>query len=159
MKRKIAVGLGSAIIILTLIMTIGVSSLFADTDTQVGENESFISRCVDAAQKGYGIVSEAIQELLGMSREEIQEEREGGSSLLEIAQSKDVTAAEITETIMEAKKDRLEEAVENGYLTQEQADERLGRMEGKFGEKINGNFIGKNGKNGGIGHRFGNCNK
>ena len=157
MKKKIAIGLGSAIIILTLIMTIGVSSLFADTQADENNEQSFISRCVDAAQKGYGIVSEAIEKLLGMSREEIQAERQEGSSLLEIAESKDITAAEITETIMEAKKARFEEAVENGYLTQEQADERLELMEERIEEKIKGNWSGFMGKNGGFSHRFGNC--
>lgn len=149
MKKKLAIGLGSTIIILALVMTIGISSVFADTQTEDSE-QSFVSRCVDAAQKGYGIVSEAIQELLDMSGEEIQAEREEGKTLLDIAEDRDVAAEEITGTIMEAKKDRLEEAVESEVLTKEQADERLGHMEERIEYKLNNGW-----KSGGLKDRSG----
>jgi hypothetical protein len=162
MKKKIAIGLGTSIVVIALIMTMGLSSLFADTQSEQDNDQSFICRCGEAAQKGFGVISEAIQKLLGMSREEIQEERQEGSSLLEIAESKDVTAEELIENILEAKKDRLEEAVEEGCLTQEQADERLELMEERIEEKINNNNCGFNGQKGGFGgfgNRLGNCNQ
>ena len=162
MKKKIAIGLGTSIVVISLIMTMGLSSLFADTQSEQDNGQSFISRCGEAVQKGFGVISETIQKLLGMSREEIQEERKEGNSLLEIAQSKDVTAEELTETIMEAKKDRLEEAVKEGCLTQEQADERLELMEERIEEKINNSNCGFNGQKGGFGgfgNRLGNRNQ
>ena len=151
MKKKIAIGLGTSIVVISLIMTMGLSSLFADTQSEQDNDQSFISRRGEAVQKGFGVISEAIQKLLGMSREEIQEERQEGSSLLEIAESKDVTAEELTESILEAKKDRLEEAVEEGCLTQGQADERLELMEERIEEKINNKNSGFNGQKGGFG--------
>jgi len=161
MKKKIAIGLGTSIVVIALIMTLGLSSLFADTQSEQND-QSFICRCGEAVQKGFGVISEAIQNLLGMSREEIQEERQEGSSLLEIAESKDVTEEELIETILEAKKDRLDEAVENGCLTQDQADERLELMEERIEEKINNSNCGFNGQKGGFGgfgNRLGNCNQ
>ncbi|MBC8390351.1 MAG: hypothetical protein H8E13_20175 [Actinobacteria bacterium] len=162
MKKKIAVGLGTSIVVIALIMTMGLSSLFAETQSEQDNDQSFICRCGEAVEKGFGVIAEAIQKLLGMSREEIQEERQEGSSLLEIAESKDVTAEELTETILEAKKDRFEEAVEEGCLTQEQADERLELMEERIEEKINNSNCGFNGQKGGFGgfgNRLGNCNQ
>ena len=155
MKKKIAVGLGTSIVVIVLIMTMGLSSLFADTQSEQDNDQSSICRCGEAVEKGFGVIAEAMQKLLGMSREEIQEERQEGSSLLEIAESKDVTAEELTETILEAKKYRLEEAVEEGCLAQAQADERLELMEERIEEKINNSNCGF----GGFGNRLGNYNQ
>ena len=157
MKKRLTIGLITAITVIALIMTIGISSLFADAQAGKNSNQSFISSCGNAVQKGFGIVSEAIQKLLGMSREDIQEQRQEGNSLLEIAQSKNVTAEKLTETILQVKKDRLQEAVKDGYLTQEQANERLEHMEERIEEKINDNDCGFNGQRAGFGGQ-GNCN-
>jgi hypothetical protein len=161
MKKKIAIGLGTSIVVIVLIMTMGLSSLFADTQSEEDSDQSFICRCGEAVQKGFGVISEAIQKLLGMSREEIQQERQEGSSLVKIAESKGFKAEEIINTILEAKKDRLQEAVEEGCLTQEQADERMELMEERIKEKINNNNRGFNGQKagfGGFGNRSRNCN-
>ena len=160
MKKKIATGLLASITVLALVMTMGLSSLFADTQSEGDNNQSFISRCGEAIGNGFGIISEAIQKLLGMTREEIQQERQGGNSLLEIAEGRGITAEEITETILQAKKDRLEDAVESGCLTEEQAELRLKLMEEKIEQRINNNFrfrVQKAGS-GGFGNRFRNCN-
>jgi hypothetical protein len=57
------------------------------TDT-ASSGAPFISRCGQSIQKGYGVMSDAIVKLLGMSQEQIQTEREAGKSIAEIAQEK-----------------------------------------------------------------------
>lgn len=161
MKKRMAIGFVIFITVTALVMTMGISSLFADTLAEENNEQSFISMCGNSIQKGFGVISEAIQKLFGMSREEIQEQRQEGNSLLEIAESKNITAENLIGTMLQAKKDRLEEAVENGYLTQEQANDRLELFEERIEEKINNDNCGFNGQKAGFGRfgdRLGNCN-
>ncbi len=132
MNKKISLGLG--VLALTLMLTVGVSAVMAADD--LSNDDSFVSRCGQSIQKAHGMMSEVIADLLGMSREEVQTERESGKSISEIAQEKDVAEQELSNSMLEAKTERFQEAVENGYLTQEQADERMERMQEKIERKM-----------------------
>jgi len=135
MNKKLSIGLG--IFALTLTLAIGVSSAMA-TDT-ASSGAPFISRCGQSIQKGYGVMSDAIAKLLGMSQEQIQTEREAGKSIAEIAQEKNINEQTLIGGMLEARKQNLQEAVSNGYLTQEQADKRLGWMNERIkGQAENG---------------------
>lgn len=54
-------------------------------------------------------MSDAIVDLLGMSQEEIQTEREGGKSIAEIAQEKDANKETLVDSMLEAKQQRFQE--------------------------------------------------
>ena len=109
MNKKISIGLG--IFALTLTLAIGVSSAMA-VDTS-SNGDSFISRCEQTIQKGYGVMSDTITKLLGMSQEEIQAGREAGKNLTEIAQEKNVSKQTLINSMLETKKKSLGEAVKN----------------------------------------------
>lgn len=65
---------------------------------------------------------DAVAELLGLTAEEIQAERQAGKSLVEIAASKGVSEDTLVDTILSAKKEILAGLVADGKLTQEQMD-------------------------------------
>jgi len=135
MNKKISIGLG--IFALTLMLGVGVSSVMA-ADTS-SSSAPFISRCGQSIQKGYGVMSDAVTKLLGMSQEQIQTEREAGKSIVEIAQEKNINEQALIGGMLEARKQNLQEAVTDGYLTQDQADERLEWMNERIkGQAENG---------------------
>lgn len=122
------------VLALMLALTIGTASVMASTED--ADNDSFAGKCGQTIQKGYGMMSEAVADLLGMSQEEVQAEKENGKSIAEIAQEKDVDEQALTDSMIEAKNQRLQESVENGYLTQEQADEKMEWMKEEMKRKI-----------------------
>jgi hypothetical protein len=135
MNKKISIGLG--VFALTLMLGVGASSVMA-ADTS-SSSAPFISRCGQSIQKGYGMISDTIIKLLGMSQEQIQTEREAGKSIVEIAQEKNINEQTLIGSMLEARKQNLQEAVSNGYLTQKQADERLEWMNERIkGQAENG---------------------
>ena len=84
-------------------------------------------------------MSDAVTKLLGMSQEQIQTEREAGKSIVEIAREKNINEQALIGGMLEARKQNLQEAVSNGYLTQKQADERLEWMNERIkGQAENG---------------------
>ena len=84
-------------------------------------------------------MSDAVTKLLGMSQEQIQTEREAGKSIVEIAQEKNINEQTLIGGMLEARKQNLQEAVTDGYLTQDQADERLEWMNERIkGQAENG---------------------
>ena len=80
---------------------------------------------------------DAVSELLGLSPEEIREERESGKSLVEIAEEQGVSEDALIEAIMAAPKEAIEQKVEDGILTQEQANHLLERLEQIVQHEVN----------------------
>jgi uncharacterized protein (DUF433 family) len=78
--------------------------------------------------RGAGVVADAVTNLLGMTRQEILEQRAAGKTLSQIANEKGVTDQQVIDAMVTAYKARLDEAVKNGRLTQAQADWLLARF-------------------------------
>ena len=98
---------------------------------------------------------DAVSELLGLSPEEIREERESGKSLVEIAEEQGVSEDALIEAIMAAPKEAIEQKVEDGILTEEQADHLIERLEQRVIWRINRTDVeaaGYSGCNGGERH-------
>jgi hypothetical protein len=70
-----------------------------------------------------------VAELLDMKAEDIQAQRQAGTSLADIAKSKNVSPEKLISTILEAKKDELAKLVDEGKLTQVQADLMVEHMQ------------------------------
>lgn len=79
-----------------------------------------------------------LTEVLGMTAQEISEAVAGGETVAALAAEKGVDLADIiTEFVnrpLPSIAERLSKAVENGALTQGEADERLGNMQERLGE-------------------------
>ncbi|MFC1962557.1 DUF2680 domain-containing protein [Chloroflexota bacterium] len=72
--------------------------------------------------------SETVSELLGLTTEELHELRQEGKSLAEIAAEQRVAIDELVEAIMAEKTAAVQARVNNGTLTQEQADSMIQHM-------------------------------
>ena len=92
---------------------------------------------------GYGaFCTDAVSELLGLTHEEIQAQRYDGKSLLEVAAAQGVSEDALIEAILAAKQAIVQERVEAGILTQEQADLMLQQMEQRTLEAITRTTVG-----------------
>ncbi len=78
-----------------------------------------------------------LAEILGMDVEALREALQGGSTLADVATEQGVAVDTVVDAIVDAKTERLETAVENGRITQEQADERLVDLEERVTTRVN----------------------
>ena len=72
--------------------------------------------------------SDAVTNLLGMTQEQIQEERQAGKSLVQIAADKNVTEEALINAIMAQKQEDVQNMVTAGTITQAQAEKVRYRM-------------------------------
>jgi hypothetical protein len=100
-------------------------------------------------------------ELLDMTVDELYDALHSGTSLQDLAKEKDVNVDNLTDAMLDGMKAHLAEAVEAGYITQEQADEHLAWMSENLTEMpmFNGTAGGMMGMmghmHGGTGHGMG----
>jgi uncharacterized protein (DUF433 family) len=76
-----------------------------------------------------GAHGDVVAEALGMTVEELHEALKDGQTIAELAEAKGVALEDIADAVVAAQTERLQQAVENGRLTQEEADERIAQME------------------------------
>lgn len=79
----------------------------------------------------------AAAEALGITTDELQTELESGKSIADIATEKSVDLDTIVDAFVAPMAERLQTAVENGRLTQEEADEIVQTMRENITEKLN----------------------
>ena len=72
--------------------------------------------------RGPVLIADAAAQVLDMEKEELIEARQDGQSLVQIAESKGVSAEEFTAALLEEVQVQLDALVDEGKLTQEQAD-------------------------------------
>ncbi|MFP4345209.1 MAG: hypothetical protein ACLFU8_10985 [Anaerolineales bacterium] len=87
----------------------------------------------------------ALVEASGMSWEEVITALEAGQSYAAVAEEAGVSLEELVESILAARELALEEAVEAGYISQEQADSMLEEMEEHLLERLSGTWEPRNG--------------
>ncbi len=101
-----------------------VEQAFADQER--GERES---RGRGGNQGKRGPDLEVLAEVLGLTTEELQAEFEAGKRLPDLLEELGIEEADLQAAFQAARVARIEQAVSDGELTQEQADEMLERME------------------------------
>ena len=124
MKKGLkALGLALGVVAI-MALTLG-STVFADTSEEVDAQ----AYCTGYGFQGEGVTcSEAVSELLGLTPEELCELRQEGMSLTEIAAEQGVTVDELVEAIMAEKTAAVQARVDDGTLTQGQADLMIQHM-------------------------------
>ncbi|MCH8062098.1 MAG: hypothetical protein IH861_06315 [Chloroflexi bacterium] len=110
LKKGLVIG-GLAI---AAVAVIGASSAFAHSPFGGG--------------KGRAAVVETAGEELGMSRADLVDELRAGNSIAQVAENQGVDVNDIVSAILGKVSNGLNRAVENGRMTQEQADSRLGNI-------------------------------
>ena len=83
-------------------------------------------------QTGYGPVHEymvaAVSEALGMTAEDLRAELESGKTMWGVAEEQGLTSEQFGELMVDARTSALNQAVEDGVITREQADWMIARM-------------------------------
>lgn len=98
-----------------------------------------------------------IAEQLGLTSDELAAQLEGGKTLAQVAEEKGVSTEQLATVMESGMKDGLAQAVEEGTLTQEQADLMLQNMEGQYAWMITNMGAGMMGGGGMMGPGAGGC--
>ena len=86
---------------------------------------------------------ETAAEALGMTEDELRTALEpDGTSLADVAEDQGVDVVTLVDALVQAQQDRIAQAVEDGRLTQEEADERLADLEERVTERVNSDAPG-----------------
>jgi len=130
--KKIAAGL-----VLSGVLLVGVPvSGFAADSTETGGFGLGIGKL-------YGSMMTVVSDLLGIAPEEVRAQRREGNSILDIAEEKGVTEDQLLEKIVDSRKANLEDAIEKGLITEEQADLCIGQMEERVKSNIDRTTTGR----------------
>jgi uncharacterized protein (DUF433 family) len=79
-----------------------------------------------------------IADVIGIDPAELLAAFADGRTIADVAQDNDVEVESVVDAIVAELRDRLDEAVENGWLTQDEADERATELEERVTEVVNG---------------------
>lgn len=90
-------------------------------------------------------VIEGTADYLGVTPAELLEELKGGKSLAEVAEANGKTVDGLVQALLDDAKTHLDQAVEDGRLTREQADEALERLENRLPDLVERDFPGPRG--------------
>jgi len=94
---------------------------------------------------GYQAIEGAVSQLLGMSAADIRAQRLQGQSLVQIAQAKGVTEEQLVAAILQAHKAQLDQAVQDGRITQAQADLMYAHQQAQVRQNVNDTTVGPKG--------------
>src|SRR3990172_8383522 len=122
---------GALVAVLSLGTIAGIS-FAADKESTSTAAKGFVNGC-----RGFvgGAMTE-LSKLLGLTPEEIVQQRSEGKSLADIAKDQKVDKDKVVSTMMDAREKMLAERVKAGYITQEQADQILARMKARTEQRI-----------------------
>lgn len=96
---------------------------------------------------------DAAAEALGMDVDDLMAERHDGKSLADIAASKGISTDELISAMLDAREAALDEAVDSGRITQEQADYMLEHMSDEMAEHVDDTETGPHNDARGFGGR------
>jgi polyhydroxyalkanoate synthesis regulator phasin len=86
---------------------------------------------------GRGMALAAAAEALGMSEDDLRTALDAdGATLASVAEEQGVAVDTLVEALVTVQRERIDEAVAEGRITQEQADERLADLEERVAERV-----------------------
>lgn len=92
----------------------------------------------DGHHGGRGMDLDAAATALGMTRDELHTALEpDGTTLAQVAEDQGVAVEDLVAALVEAHEEKIAQAVEDGRLSQEEADERLADVEERVTERVN----------------------
>ncbi len=139
--------------IVTVFVVVGAAMTFAQEDTGTpGTTPAIFMQQEDGeGEQGeqpqiidHEAVVEAIANALGITVEEVEAAKEEGTQLSELAESLGVDIADVEAAIQEVKEEAVNQALEDGTITEEQAERILsgeGRRGGKGGRGNGGGLL------------------
>lgn len=129
-----------AIALAGLLAVSGTGVYAATNDTTTDESTTTASTQCERGERGPGMFGDreaghaALIEALGLTQEEVDVARENGQSLPELAEEKGISIEAFIDAIMTSHEEKLATAVEEGNLTQEDADQILADHEERFAD-------------------------
>ncbi|MEZ5165518.1 MAG: hypothetical protein R2695_03145 [Acidimicrobiales bacterium] len=81
-----------------------------------------------------------LADILGMDSSDLRDALAGGQTLAEIAEAQGVDTQVLVDALVAAAEDRVNQAVENGRIDQDKADEILADAETRAEDMVNGEF-------------------
>ena len=104
-----------------------------------------------------GAKLETASEVIGIETDELREALQSGSTLAEIATENGVEPQSLIDEMVEDKQEKLDEAVADGRLTEEEAAEKAAEIEQRVTDAVNGEIDFSEGRRGrgGPGRGFG----
>lgn len=90
----------------------------------------------EARQEARQADRQALAELLGVDVEGLVTQVRDGSTLADIAETNGVATSDVVDLIVDQKTDRIDQAVENGYITAEQATEKAAELEERVQTRV-----------------------
>lgn len=152
MNKHLAAALLTASVAGAGITGFTITSALADDD---GAAESTAVQLEDGEQNGcrgnHEARAEALADTIGISVEDLMAAREAGQTPAEIAEDNDVSRDELVTALVDAKQARLDQAVADGDLTQEEADEKAADLEEHLNAFVDGEGRDHDGPGGGPG--------
>ena len=97
-------------------------------DPQSGPTQGAWGACHGNGGSG-SIMWQSVAEALGLSTEELNIELQKGQSIRDLAKAKGLTDADLVKAFRDASETMMDQLVQNGQLTQEQADAMLNNMQ------------------------------
>jgi polyhydroxyalkanoate synthesis regulator phasin len=91
---------------------------------------------------GFGGDLSTLADSLGLDEDELRSELREGKTIAEVAEEQDVDVADVVDDIVEAQQERVDEAVANGDLTQDEADDIMAGAEARVTAFVNGEWPG-----------------
>jgi uncharacterized protein (DUF433 family) len=153
MLKKIGIGLAIA----AIVAAVGVGAVLAQEPTPADE-------ALPAEDHGPGGPGghgrpgggrgghlDVVAEALDMTIDELHEALKDGQTIAELAEAKGVALEDIADALVSEHSEHLQQAVEDGRLTQEEADEKLAEMEANILKHLESGEFGGPGRPGGHG--------
>lgn len=132
-----------------------VSAQEADTDSTEAESDTDTDTDGDHTHRRYGrsfgAKAEVLEETIGLSAEEIRDAMAEGSTLAEVAETQGVSEDALITALVDAATERIDQAVADGDLDADEAEERKAGLEERISEMVNrepGENFGERGRRG-----------
>jgi hypothetical protein len=133
MYKRLVIGL---LVALTLVLGVAGAALAQGSTPPADDACPFGGGCGGFGMGGpgmggfgyHGTLPDLLAEALGMTVDELYEALADGKTVAEVAEQQGVGLADVVEAVMAPRVEQLEQAVADGYLTQEQTDWMIDEM-------------------------------
>ncbi len=119
-----------------------------DGTAERGEKGRHKGRSGQRGQGQRGERGQTVADVLGVSVEELREAKAAGTTIAELAEANGVAVDAVVEALIADAAARIETAVENGRITEEQAADKLDAIEERIEAMVNGEGETERSRNG-----------
>jgi len=149
-KRSKAFALAAAALAAGLILgSLSIASAVPATDAATGEPLGYGLRMGVAIRDAGARMADILADLTGLPVETIEDRREAGETVADIAKSEGVDSAAVVDKAIDARSAILDQKVADGTITADQKAEVLARMTDRLNDRVNSTEVG--GMGGGMG--------